>query len=212
MGFSQLAAFVEYSTMALLIGLSIWSGSIVIERKRFYEKLYGKKSPEKSTEKTIKDLKKIIDSQNEKDLKEWSHEKYGIFSELFQALLSTPSKNPDAIDRSYRSFIATQKLELEKGLTPLATLGSNAPFIGLFGTVLGIIQAFSALSSGDTGSTSVMSGISRALIATAAGLFVAIPAVVAFNIYSRKLKVLLTECEGLKDYYLSRLKESSNGR
>jgi biopolymer transport protein ExbB len=97
---------------------------------------------------------------------------------------------------------------MERGLTVLATLGSNAPFIGLFGTVLGIISAFAALG-GTTqgGANSVMSGISEALVATAIGLLVAIPAVVAYNVFSRRIRVLLQECESLKDYYLSRRKD-----
>ena len=69
----------------------------------------------------------------------------------------------------------------------MATLGSNAPFIGLFGTVLGIIQAFAVLASTNAGTHAVMSGISEALVATAIGLFVAIPAVIAYNIFSKKL-------------------------
>jgi biopolymer transport protein ExbB len=98
-------------------------------------------------------------------------------------------------------------MRLEKGLPVLATLGANAPFIGLFGTVLGIVRAFAALS-GATGpasnGASVMSGISQSLYATAAGLFVAIPAVVAFNILSQKLKTLIAESDALKDAIAAR--------
>ena len=72
----------------------------------------------------------------------------------------------------------------------MATLGSNAPFIGLFGTVLGIIEAFFALSADQMGSERVMSAISEALIATAAGLFVAIPALIAFNSFSNRLRMI----------------------
>ena len=77
---------------------------------------------------------------------------------------------------------ARERLRLERNLAFLATLGSNAPFIGLFGTVLGIIKAFHDLAGGQAGGPSVvMAGISEALVATAVGLMVAIPAVVAFN-------------------------------
>lgn len=114
-------------------------------------------------------------------------------------------------DLAARSYLTTEKMKLESGLTVLATLGSNAPFIGLFGTVLGIIQAFGVLSgapgteASGTGASPVMSAISEALVATAVGLFVAIPAVVAYNVFSRKLKLLLTECDALKDLYLSQI-------
>ncbi len=83
-------------------------------------------------------------------------------------------------------------LKAQKRLTFLATVGSNAPFIGLFGTVLGVIKAFDDLSKHDDfGIKIVMSGISEALIATAMGLFVAIPAVIAYNYFNKKLQIML---------------------
>ncbi|RMA93105.1 MotA/TolQ/ExbB proton channel family protein [Hydrogenothermus marinus] len=84
------------------------------------------------------------------------------------------------------------KLSLEKRLGILATFGNNAPFIGLFGTVLGIMQAFHDLGqSSEFGVKVVMEGISEALVATAMGLFVAIPSVIAYNYFVRKIKTLL---------------------
>ena len=92
---------------------------------------------------------------------------------------------------------AREKLRLERHLAFLATVGSNGPFIGLFGTVLGIIKAFHDLAGGamSGGPTVVMSGISEALVATAVGLMVAIPAVVAFNYFSRRIKVRMAEID-----------------
>lgn len=92
---------------------------------------------------------------------------------------------------------ARERLRLERNLAFLATLGSNGPFIGLFGTVLGIIKAFHDLAGGDLGggASVVMSGISEALVATAVGLMVAIPAVVAFNYFSRRIKCRMAEAE-----------------
>jgi len=88
------------------------------------------------------------------------------------------------------------KLILEKRLGVLATFGNNAPFIGLFGTVLGVIDAFHSLSSDNSlGVTTIMGGISEALVATAAGLFVAIPSVMAYNYFVRRIKMLLLELE-----------------
>lgn len=86
----------------------------------------------------------------------------------------------------------TLKLSLEKRLGILATLGNNAPFIGLFGTVLGIIQAFHDLGrASEFGVRIVMEGISEALVATALGLFVAIPSVIAYNYFVRRVKKIL---------------------
>lgn len=88
------------------------------------------------------------------------------------------------------------RVVLEKRLGLLATFGNNAPFIGLFGTVLGVINAFHTLSAGNEfGVNAVMGGISEALVATAAGLFVAIPSVMAYNYFVRKIKMMLLQIE-----------------
>lgn len=82
-------------------------------------------------------------------------------------------------------------LSLERGLNFLGTLGANAPFIGLFGTVLGIIHAFKDLALTDGGGgPAVMAGIAEALVATAVGLLVAIPAVVMYNFYYKRLQII----------------------
>ena len=85
---------------------------------------------------------------------------------------------------------ARGRIEYERRLAFLGTLGNNAPFIGLFGTVLGVIRAFFDLARNPvaTGSGTVMAGISEALVATAVGLFVALPAVVAYNLFQRALR------------------------
>ncbi|WP_457641838.1 MotA/TolQ/ExbB proton channel family protein [Persephonella sp.] len=99
------------------------------------------------------------------------------------------------------------KLALEKRLGILATFGNNAPFIGLFGTVLGIIKAFHDLgTSTEFGVRVVMQGISEALVATAMGLFVAIPSVIAYNYFVRKVKTILLIYEQKKNLPLE-LKE-----
>ena len=95
----------------------------------------------------------------------------------------------ELVDYSYNK-LDQELANLEKGLGVLATLGSISPFIGLFGTVVGIIKSFAALSLTDTSNYAhVMSGIAEALIATAAGLFVAVPAVMFYNYFMKKLKL-----------------------
>ena len=93
----------------------------------------------------------------------------------------------------------------------LATLGSNAPFIGLFGTVLGIIEAFGKLSSQQSNTQAVIGSVSEALIATAVGLFVAIPAVVAYNVFGKAAKATLTEAEVLRDLFVARVLSERKG-
>jgi len=100
--------------------------------------------------------------------------------------------------------IIEEKIELEKRLTILNTLGNNAPFIGLLGTVLGVIKAFYGLGTlGNTGAEVVMRSISSALVATAAGLGVAIPVVMANNYFTRKMKIILQNLEILTKEFLA---------
>jgi biopolymer transport protein ExbB len=98
-----------------------------------------------------------------------------------------------------------ERLRLERYLGVLGTLGNNAPFIGLFGTVLGIIKAFADLArnQGGGGAAVVMAGISEALVATAVGLVVAIPAVIAFNIFQGKVRRTMGRVDAMAHLILS---------
>ncbi|MDP3788967.1 MAG: MotA/TolQ/ExbB proton channel family protein [Candidatus Omnitrophota bacterium] len=99
-------------------------------------------------------------------------------------------------DDSLSIAVSEEKLDLDRRIAILGTLGSNAPFIGLFGTVLGIIHAFHSLAQNTKGGPgAVMSGISEALVATALGLFVAIPAVAAYNYFVRYIKKIIVSSE-----------------
>jgi biopolymer transport protein ExbB len=98
-------------------------------------------------------------------------------------------RGSDAVAEAMAAAKARLRTEMERNLGVLGTLGNNAPFIGLFGTVLGIIKAFAELArSQGGGAGAVMSGISEALVATAVGLMVAIPAVIAFNFFQGKVR------------------------
>ena len=98
-----------------------------------------------------------------------------------------------------------ERLVLERNLGVLGTLGNNAPFIGLFGTVLGIIKAFADLArtKGQGGAEVVMAGISEALVATAVGLLVAIPAVIAYNVFQGRVRRLMGRVDALAHLVLS---------
>src|SRR5690606_27270598 len=99
-----------------------------------------------------------------------------------------------------------ERMRMERGLAYLATVGSNAPFVGLFGTVLGIIKAFHDLAQNvEAASEAVMAGISEALVATAVGLLVAIPAVVLYNAFSRWVRNRIARSESLADLVLARM-------
>jgi biopolymer transport protein ExbB len=129
----------------------------------------------------------------------------GIEARVIQAGLSAES--PDAAHDAMAGTIAFEKLRMERGLIVIGTVAGNAPFVGLFGTVLGIIKAFHDLSAENAGSANVvMAGISEALVATAVGLLVAIPAVVMFNYFQRRIKDQVGRLESVGQLVLSRLR------
>ncbi len=190
--------------LALLFGLSFWSVAIMVDRSKVFKRLERADSPDAA--------RKLIEAGRWDDLEQWAKEGDGIRAASIRAALSVPPHEAGLIDRSVRSVLSERRPGIEQGLTTLATLGSNAPFIGLFGTVLGIIHAFGVLGGGQGETNAVMQGISEALVATAVGLLVAIPAVVAYNVFTRRLRLLLLECESLKDLYVARRARGSLGR
>jgi biopolymer transport protein ExbB len=112
--------------------------------------------------------------------------------------LEHAGRRSGAPEAAVQAVIARERLGLERGLSFLGTVGNNAPFIGLLGTVLGIMTAFADLAAGGgAASRSVMAGISEALVATAVGLMVALPAVAAFNTFQRLLRARTVQAEAL---------------
>ncbi|MBL7545709.1 MAG: MotA/TolQ/ExbB proton channel family protein [Bdellovibrionaceae bacterium] len=120
------------------------------------------------------------------------------------ALKHIKESGTKGLEEFFNTNILTMKPDLERFLGFLATVGSNAPYLGLLGTVLGIMKAFNDLAqSSDAGQQTVMAGISLALVATAAGLFVAIPAVVGYNYFQKQVKSILQSLESVKELGLS---------
>ncbi len=120
-----------------------------------------------------------------------------------------PEEKIEASKRALERTEAIVHAELERGLSGLATIGSTAPFVGLLGTVIGIIDAFGQIRENQTSNiTAVSGGISEALMTTALGLFVAIPAVMMFNYFTSKIKAFDVEMDNssseLVDYFLKR--------
>jgi biopolymer transport protein TolQ len=104
------------------------------------------------------------------------------------------------VDREMNHIIASEADTVEDGLSVLAVIATASPFVGLFGTVWGIMNAFSAIASqGDTNLTTVAPAISEALFATAMGLFAAIPAYIAFNLFNAKVARFTSRMEGFAD-------------
>ena len=135
----------------------------------------------------------------------------------FQAHEMTAEIPGEMIESSKRALERAQAIthaELNRGLSGLATIGSTAPFVGLFGTVVGIINAFEGISTEkSTGLGAVAGGISEALVATAIGLFVAIPAVWMFNYFNSKVEAFDVEMDNssseLIDYFLKKTQKAT---
>ena len=112
----------------------------------------------------------------------------------------------DLVTSAIRDSISETLINLKKGLGFLATIGSTVPFVGLFGTVVGIINAFRSIAATGSGGMSVVSGgIAEALVSTALGIFVAIPAVVAFNHFTGKLETFHVEMNRASSQLINRL-------
>ncbi len=168
----------------LLIILSILALWVIIDRYLYFRSLN-----KVLDENIIDEFTKLLEKGNIDELLTWlKNRRDPVFSSVYVGVMNYKRGVEKVIQVAESAFIP-EKERLEKGLTLLGTLGNNAPFIGLLGTVLGIIKAFADLAiSSHAGPRVVMAGISEALVATAVGLFVAIPSVIAFNIYRRKIK------------------------
>lgn len=125
------------------------------------------------------------------------------------SLLNYKSMSVDELEKNLE--LQAQKIlpKLEERLPLLNTLGSVSPLMGLLGTVLGMIQAFSVMARGDVASSSLAGGISEALLTTAGGLFVAIPCVLAYNIFSRRVDLILSQMEVESARLIAHLKKNA---
>ncbi|MFL5304319.1 MAG: MotA/TolQ/ExbB proton channel family protein [Polyangia bacterium] len=127
--------------------------------------------------------------------------------------LQLAALGPAAVEKSMQSAVAIERGLLERWLAYLGTVGNNAPFIGLFGTVVGVIGAFEQLghgaaqgaggAAGQLASQAVMTSIAEALVATAAGILVALPAVAAFNYFQRRIAALLLTTDALANLVIA---------
>src|SRR5207302_5009765 len=117
-----------------------------------------------------------------------------------------PVASLELVTSALRDSMSEMLIQLKRGLGLMATIGSTAPFIGLFGTVVGIINAFRNIAATGSGGMSVVSGgIAEALVSTALGIFVAIPAVVAFNHFTGKIETFHVEMNRASSQLINRL-------
>jgi biopolymer transport protein ExbB len=184
----------------LLIGLSILSVSIMIERF-FYFRKSDINFPEFSEK-----LSKVLMSGDATEIVKLCAQSQALESQVVLRGLEHQARGPRAMEESMLAYVISERQNLDRGIVILGTLGNNAPFIGLFGTVLGIIIAFQDLARNPAGGPSVvMAGISEALIATAVGLMVAIPAVIAYNFFQRVVKRHISNSEAVVKVVMAHL-------
>lgn len=181
-------------TIFILLACSILSLKVVIEKLIQFKCLKSKFSDELLNKVMEllrrKDFKDAVDTCKNFRVVSFFFRIHSPLSNVFKFVLENIHLSKDELQESAFNKLDQEITKLEGGLGILATLGSISPFIGLFGTVIGIIKSFSALSLSDTSNYShVMSGIAEALIATAAGLFVAVPAVLFYNYFTKKIKL-----------------------
>ncbi len=125
---------------------------------------------------------------------------------LTQSQIEHRSELIDLLDRSFEAMIVHEELKLRTGQSTLATISVTAPFVGLLGTVLGVIDTFQGISQLQSVELTVVGpGISEALVATGAGLFAAIPAVVAYNLFNSYIRDSVEQIESLSLKFLQRL-------
>ncbi|HVE12865.1 MAG TPA: MotA/TolQ/ExbB proton channel family protein [Elusimicrobiota bacterium] len=136
----------------------------------------------------------------------------GSAARILRAGLAQAEHGPAGVEDCLVAAGLIERAALEKRLLLLGTLGNNAPFVGLFGTVLGVIKAFHDLSQSSAGPEVVMRGLSEALVATAVGLFVAIPCVVGYNHFQKKVKDILTATEAMGRLVLAQVRAGKRAR
>jgi len=180
--------------MYLLIALSILSVALMLERLVFFLRFSSSRSAE---------LIPLLSHGRLDEARARLSTLKGMEAAVALAALDAASGGPASVEEAMACVVARERPGFERFLSFLGTLGNNAPFLGLFGTVVGIIKAFADLAVGGigggkaAGAAAVMGGISEALVATAVGIFVAIPAVIAFNAFNRWLKTIVARTHAL---------------
>lgn len=187
-----------------MIALSIYCVALIWERWKFFKKSTGGAVEFLSRVRAAADAGKLPDAaQLAKNHK-------GLAAAVVTATLSGPT-NRDERRRGAERAAQRAVAELERGISTLGTIASVAPFIGLFGTVLGVMRAFRDLANAaGAGPGLVAVGISEALICTAAGLLVAIPAVAAFNFFNQRISQFEAELRWMIDEVLDGLSERAH--
>jgi biopolymer transport protein ExbB/TolQ len=211
-GMLQVMQWPALTIVAILFIMSIWSLAVMIDRW-----LYFSAARKQSREFAPKVAGALKDGRLDEAIKLGDRSKKSHLAEVvtsglqeFRSFGSGGKITEEQVESSQRALERSEAIvhaKLKRGLGGLATIGSTAPFIGLLGTVIGILHAFNDIAQMKTpGIGAVASGISEALVTTAFGLFVAIPAVMAFNYFTNKVEAFDVEMDNssseLVDYFI----------
>jgi biopolymer transport protein ExbB/TolQ len=185
----------------LLIGLSLAAVAIMAERVWFYLQERKPASRVAGALKTLRD-------KGPADAAKLLEGSRSIEVAVLRTCLEHAGEGAAAVDEHKQAVLELERQRYEKRLAFLGTLGNNAPFVGLFGTVLGIIRAFHDLAGSSLqGTQAVMTGIAEALVATGVGLLVALPAVATYNAFMRHVETAVASAEALSHEVLAYLKK-----
>ena len=199
------------AVMVCLALLSVFSVGMIIDKHRRFV------SASRQSEKFKPEFKKFLHGGDVQDLIEAAQPYQSSY--VAQVVLAgiteydgvresgrDPGASLELVTSALRDSMSETLIQLRQGLGFLATIGSTAPFIGLFGTVVGIINAFRSIAATGSGGMSVVSGgIAEALVSTALGIFVAIPAVVAFNHFTGKIETFHVQMNRVSSQLVNRL-------
>ena len=197
------ADFVVKFVIIILIAASIYSWAIIIEKYKLFKKINGSSSffeDQFWSSKSADSLYKKLEGYNEDPMA-------NVFKAGMDFMIKNKSRSASTQERVLQALSSSIDKEMEiveKKLTFLATVGSTAPFIGLFGTVWGIMNSFQSIAiSKNTSLAIVAPGIAEALFATALGLLAAIPAVVAYNKFTSDSRRYSTRLENFSQSFIS---------
>ncbi len=201
-----IAHYADRFVLFVLLVMSVLSIGMILERFLSLKKLSS------GGDEIRKQVKLTLSSQNLDGFEQLASDTNSLEGRAAdKALKHIKVTGSKGVEEVFNSFVLSEKSEIEKYLGVLATIASNAPFIGLLGTVLGIMKAFNDLAQAtEAGQQTVMAGISTALIATAAGLFVAIPAGIFYNYFTRKVKSIYSNLESVKELGIAYAKKREN--
>ena len=197
--------------LAILILLSLLSWTVIFRKFFAVSRALRQTDEFESRFWSGTELTKLLEVTNRN--REASGMEERIFAAGMNEFLKQQKSARDAVNgvsRAMRAVFAREMDHLESGLPMLASIGSTSPYIGLFGTVWGIMNAFTGLSTLENASLAVVApGIAEALVATAIGLFAAIPAVAAYNYFNNRVGRLSNRIEGFSDEFLNILERQS---